>query len=254
MKNELSMLISKYMSTEFSVHCENKQVCEKSVCYVIESFETATPFDGPDIYAKKDDEVLLIEHFEFDSSNQNKGGSEYRRNKAGVDKALRDFSPPGGKGLFDRDIKCTHSTNDYITNFANIFNAHYGKIDAYIEKLQGIKVINDRSDVKVCFFIEDVTLMGNNYVDKTDGVIKPLVLLYCKQFIDIFEQSTKLDYIFFGNYDASEKCFNLNFISRNVIDDFLKKEIDLVNVEIIDLDLHVTGYQFEVPRGPNRLE
>ncbi|MEI6100641.1 MAG: hypothetical protein WCP73_02275 [Eubacteriales bacterium] len=61
-----------------------------------------------------------------------------------------------------------------------------------------------------------------------------LVLLYVKQFLDLFERSAELDYIFFGCFMG---CSNdLWFMGRDDICYYQKKEMDLIRRKYFSFD------------------
>lgn len=121
--------------------------------------------------------------------------------------------------------KC--STDNYLNNFEENFYKHYTKIDIYINNLRKIGIINDKTKFKICFFIEDVTCFGSFILDESDP--KGIVLLYVKQFLDILENSDRVDYVFFGGQHFNKKC--LWFMSRDNINAFRKKEINIKDKE-----------------------
>lgn len=226
MKKEINKILLKYFPhEENTIRLENSNEEEKRFNDCYRFFEDIIPHDAPDMYNKIGDEVLIVEHFEFDSSIRSRKGSQYRKSESIVNQKFEQlFDSRKERDVHYSDtIEHRCSAENYIKNITHNFNQHYSKIDRYIENLKLEGVIKDKTKIKICFFIEDVTCLGsyvlNNYRPES------IVLLYVKQFLDILETSPKVDYIFYGGSNGNKDW--LWFMSRDNIKEFRKKEIDL---------------------------
>ena len=112
-------------------------------------------FEKPDIYSHIDNELIMIEHFEFDSYKKNKDGSDYRQKEGIINYKFKEKLEKGnGKIIrYDDSITPTASVENYINNFMNSFDEHYKKIDEYKKS----KEFKDYNKIHTWFFIEDVS-------------------------------------------------------------------------------------------------
>jgi hypothetical protein len=80
--NELNNLLSNYFLEVTDIFFDEDDILSVSTYGYLHRnfFSRMESFEKPDIYAKKDNALLIIEHFEFDSSNKSKKGSQERIN------------------------------------------------------------------------------------------------------------------------------------------------------------------------------
>lgn len=150
-------------------------------------FENMVKHEAPDIVSVFDDRVVGIEHFQFDSFNNTKKGSElseygakFRNGNEKIDYIkVNDM-------LLNRDI------NQYYNNFKKHFKKHYNKINNYKAKLE--KEYPNKK-VGICFFVEDVSLYGNFAMN--DGKIKPLLPIYSEEVLEMLKTCEDVKYIYF---------------------------------------------------------
>jgi len=62
-----------------------------------------------------------------------------------------------------------------------------------------------------------------------------LILFYVKQFLDLFERSEELDYVFFGCFMGCSD--SLWYMSRDEIKYYRKKEMDLIRKKYFAFDV-----------------
>lgn len=179
------------------------------------------PTKRPDSYAVLNNELLLLEHFQFDNSKISKKGSQQHKVKA---KSEREFEK---KLLKANDFVVLNENLEkrgeyYIDNFITQFSSHYKKIDSYKEEMQK-ELKKEFKIIHMGFLIEDSSPLGSMFVNKKN-MMQCLDLLHSKEFLDTFEVSEKLDFALFsmtGNISNPYQAF----ISRNSIDQFRKNEI-----------------------------
>jgi len=187
LKQELKNALFKYVINHKIYYLQEQ---EKDFLEMKEFFNNGILcFDRPDGFCKNKDSILMIEHFEFDSSNNSRRGSKNRQEEARV---LRRMYNTNDDTTIRDEITCKYTVNNYIENAKKFFDAHYENIKEYREHLENESIINSTTkQVKTLFCIEDVTLLGNFDINKN----KPIILLDCEDFIEHIKQCLKLDYI-----------------------------------------------------------
>lgn len=195
--------------------------------------------DRPDAYIKINNTVYIIEHFEFDNSKKVRAGSKSRKevNEAGNKlKAL-----PYTTKSYACDLRSKASGQYYIENAINNFTSHYGNIGAYIKNLESKRIVTPLTSVKIGFFIEDATLLGNLYQLNTDSFPagpRPLLLPFCKQFLDMFEQCPNLDFCFCASSNPPRHK-RIWYIDRSSLRSFRSEQIDIGNIKFIEFSSQI---------------
>lgn len=199
--SEWEMLVGKYdMASDFEIKIHKEDAFfqnSNNVKWLSDTLRNINVYDCPDMYSLVNNEVLIIEHFEFDSSNKNKKGSSARVEIARVKREFNKKSDSFNGNILIQDdkIDTNNSAENYIENFTNVFDSHYSKIDLYKENISKIGVVNDTTKIKTCFFIEDTTPLGN-FINE-NGNPRCVNLFYIKEYLDIFKKSDKVDCVFF---------------------------------------------------------
>ena len=148
-----------------------------------------------------------------------------------------------------------HNSQDYVENALNNAKIHYNKIDSYIDNLCKSGKLSNINSIKIGFFIEDTSVLGNVFVERVrvenlktknhpETNKHPIILCCTKQFLDWFEEHTKLDFCFCAS-NCGDKYF-LWFISRESIFEYRKNEIDMEQIEIINFTPQVVGFFDEI--------
>ncbi len=236
--SELSLFIQKFLE-HHDVKYEGNQ--EKEITHLIQYLMSGVNIcDPPDGYCKYDNNVLIIEHFEFDSSFQNKKGSKNRQELFRTSNLK--LNNCDNIQIYRDEIKCDFTIENYINNVKNNLNSHYNKIDYYIDTLMKKKIITNSSNVEVLFCIEDTTVLGN--FDSENG--KPLFLLYCAEFIQAIKPLTKLDYILCG---SSNGLTNYTwFTSVSNIDNYIAKQFRIGDTKIANLTPQTVMSFVQIPK------
>ena len=114
---------------------------------------------GPDAYSCFDDIVLIIEHFEFDSSPHFKKGSEARKEMAKIkqesDKFHNEKLQTSSKSIFKAQAISDKSMEDYVINVTKVFNDHYRKTNKYKKNLTNANIITKNKKIKTVFFYRE---------------------------------------------------------------------------------------------------
>ena len=200
--------------------------------------------DAPDMMLKKGNEVIIIEHFEFDSYHVSRKGSPGRREMARIQRN-EDLIEASAEGvLFSDAIKGKSSFQDLISNLCYNFKAHYDRISKYKDNLKVYGLIDDTTAIKVMFLVEDVSPLGSITVDM-ESKQYPIIVLLCKAFLDVFRDATELDYLL-----ACSSAGNENFMwfaDRIEVEEYYKNAIDYEKMTFLDFDLQVVGFKMSFP-------
>lgn len=212
--------------------------------------------DCPDGYLVKGNTLYILEHFEHDSSSKNRKGSKSRSEQGRVNRDFENYTAESG-GFHDK-FNINPTAGDYITNALDIMDDHIGKIPTYIKNLRSKNLVNGDVPLKVGFYIEDATLLGNYQLPRLEG-LKPLFLTQCKQFLDKFETCECLDYCFcassYGINDLttlfSDNPFPpmkraVNFISKASIQKYRDIQVDICNIDFRTYRPRVFGEKYSL--------
>lgn len=245
--SEVSRICEEYLNDNpTKVMCYGNQ--EKSLSELNPFLQELVEFERPDAFSKIGEDVLIVEHFEFDSTNTNKKGSldriEQARIERDFEKDLNKLHLQSGETFHKHDtVNVTHSSENYIKNALNAFRNHYEKIESYKQNLSNEGIITNSTNIKTMFWIEDTTLLGNAFIPEPqnyNSIVQPLILLHCDKFLEALKDCKKLDYIFcFSHYGMQKFCW---FLDLNYLNDYISKQIKIDNVKIIDFKPHTTGY------------
>ena len=219
----------------------------KSARYFADFVQNGTYYadDAPDMMLKKGNEVIIVEHVEFDSYHVGRKGSPGRQEMARIQRKEDSVEATEGGILFSDAIKGKSSFQDLIINLRHNFNAHYSRISKYKENLRGYGLIDDSTQVKVMFLIEDVSPLGSIAVD-VDGKQHPIIVLLYKAFLDVFRDATELDYILACSAAGNENF--MWFADRIEIEEYYKNAVDYEKMTFLDFDVQVVGFKMSFPR------
>ncbi len=225
LKNSLRHSYKKYYFDE-----ESKQFLKK----INENIEKSTPFERPDMYIILDNEILAIEHFEFDSSNVNKKGSHLKNEIAKIERELDKERQETNKKYLTKKCVFNGNKENYEKNFLKNFDNHYDKIEEYKNNITK-NIPNIDLPIHICFYIIDETEMGNIVLN--DKNRKNYIPFMNKTILERIERATKLDYIIFQNKE-DYYLTNLYFFKNNEqglkfckseYNEYFEKEIEAIN-------------------------
>lgn len=246
-KNEISAFRSKYILNNVSSNVALLTISRNQQSFVklIEIFMQCIDFDRPDGYYcdKTSSTLYVFEHFTFDCSPTNRNGSSLRRNTKQVNQevereiksSVTDYDSVkvieqgyskknGNKITYVMGADGDKYKDNYIVNFKKFYEDHNGKVQEYIENCKNEIGVTPQK-VIVSFLVEDVTVFGTHY--KTNNNMgEPVILLFTKQFLKIFRNSS-VDYVFFATLNDRY----LVICDRSIINDNASKYIDLLNEE-----------------------
>lgn len=251
-RGELKHIFDHYFSPEnASIHFYgDEDKCR--IKEILPFFSLLIPFNHPDGYAATDDEFIIFEHFEFDSSRGTKRkGSKQRRSEADDSRAFDAVIPTKEGSEYHGVLDVSCSIDSYRENFLRSFADHYSEIPEYVKTLKCKGLLTDTQNITTIFFIEDTSIFGNAYdTDSWDATNIPLILLHCDFFLDVFENSPDMDCVVFGSTYYREK--QLWYIDHSLIAEYRKHMVNTNEIDVFDYTPRSTGYK--VVLTPDEIE
>ena len=242
--NEAVETLKKYLSNEINtVHYHGNDSLVSRFCDVLYYGKTVE-CDAPDMYIKIDNEIWILEHFEFDCYKANRKGSTYKREKNRIDRAESELEPSEKGVVFHDTIKADSSYVNYIDNVTRSFRSHYEKVEQYKKNLLEEKIADDKTDFKIIFLVDDVSPLGSSYVDER-GIWRPIVLSHSKKFLQLLEESPLVDGVLSVSCGNSEKY--IWFIDRRQINEYYNNVEDYDSCKFMDFKPHVVGVKIAIP-------
>lgn len=169
----------------------------KEIRYFLSLLENGelTDGDAPDMVLVNQNDVVIMEHFQFDSFPATKRkGSLCEREKDRIDRVY-DAAIATEDGVYFHDkFSVANSYEDYITNVKRSFLEHYSKIENYKNNLRNRGIINNETNLKVAFVLEDTSILGTIVADANKQLI-PVELHRCSEFLEFLSQCPCVDYI-----------------------------------------------------------
>jgi hypothetical protein len=181
------------------------------------------PFDSPDILLLFDDKTLLLEHFQFDSSQRNNRGSLLQAEK-------NLFIKKNTNQKFSIiQIENEGSIEYYISNLMDSTISHHNKIGKYMDnvsKKKGFTSGGIYKDIKqeskeFGFVIEDTSLDYNMFINSS-GKYEYITCLHIKEFRDFLHENSDIEHVFHLVKNNQEK--RVIYYFHNIPD-----ELELLN-------------------------
>lgn len=242
---ELEEILRKYFSkdTEATVYFNLDQELFNKVISNVGCYEK------PDILSIFDDKVVAIEHFEFDSYKRSRKGSEYKIENNMIekkfDKEINEKLKTQKDAIVHGQINSIASADNYFNNFKKNFLAHYEKIDSYIEHIKSD--YPNTKDVTICFFAEDVTPLGNYFMNRKTSY-NPYLLnpLYSDEIIDILNKCPRVKYLVIGCYAISGYKLLIFENKKEVFKKYKKVRIEFNKNEYMAFQPQTTGFATKI--------
>ena len=262
-RNELNIIHEKYFSTGIISTFEDDDYSRNTLHSLIDHLSLLKQYDKPDMYAKIDNHVLAIEHFEFNASKsrsrkgslQNEKLSEQERQHQKEVNKLKEQ----GKYIAHTHSMLGTSTNlqYYHENFTSNYNNHYIKIGRYVNCLKEDNILMPENKLTMCFFSEDTTLpisscFNQKLALETGNGMQLLMPPNTEFFWDIIDKkSNNLDCIFFGQGDLEgDSLFFLDLRSDCDFSKYVIKSKDLFYNNNQPLS-SMTTYRIPIKSGEN---
>lgn len=210
-------------------------------------------YEKPDIISMYDNKVLGIEHFEFDSYNKsNKKGSDYKvkdyRIEKRFDKEIKDKLINNDSIIVHDKIDSTATLTNYYKNFETIFKEHYQKIQSYVDHInQDFDCKN--KEINICFFAEDVTPLGNYFLDKSnDRKITPLLPIFYDQIRQLLEDSPLVKYLVIGSFCMTDNRLFIIENTKEAIERIEKDHKEVSEDDFFSFEPQTTGFAFKISK------
>ena len=179
-----------------------------------------SPPQRPDAYAFENGVLLVLEHFEIDSTGiKEHRGSEERLKNAETEKELDRQIKSFGIGMVTEEV--IRSGECYVDNIINSFNRHAKKIDEYVKNVIGL-IKEDIKEIIVGFVIEDSTKLGFWWGSDENGDSQ-IDIMQSKEFLDLFEKTPNLDFVLFTTTTYENNGYQ-KFLSKKTISEARKDE------------------------------
>lgn len=247
--SELEHLINKFFSKDMTAQVYYKLSQDKFNKIV----KGLGIYEKPDILSIYDNVILEIEHFEFDSYNRSsKKGSDYKVKDYRVEKRFDEeikYKLQSNDSIIVHDeIDSTATLNNYYKNFEGIFKEHYQKIQSYIDHIKHDFDCQNK-EIHICFFAEDVTPLGNYFLDKNnDRKITPLLPIFCDQIRQLLESSPLVEYLIIGSFCMTDNKLFIIENSKESLEKFAKDHKEINNDDFFSFKPQTTGFAFKVPK------
>ncbi len=246
--NELLNAIKRYFSSKegTSIYYYGTGFTAIEFADIFQSGEKRV-MDAPDMLVRKDNIALIIEHFEFDSYRVTRKGSQNRREQSRIEGAEKERLLAGGESCFSDEIHGSSSYQNYIQNVSRSFAEHYRQINTYKKNLKARGFISDSQVVRVLFFIEDTSPLGSVAADQSEGdlFVRPISLGQCQEFLSLLQDSPDVNYVLACSTVGPDKI--VWFIDRNEIFEYQKNAIDYSQMQFINFEPQVSGFQIQCP-------
>lgn len=194
MKNELLYLRNNYKDLLYPYGTSSLTTQE-----LYQMLNSLQSFEHPDMYAKINNTVYILEHFEFDSSKESRKGMHGIASEKALtrkfDNLIRN-NRTENISSFEK-ISYVGSFQDYQKNFEKHFTHHYGQIPNYKADLQKAGVLCKEDQVKIGFWIEN---LYPPLYDKNNRFQRELYYFDTKQFSEFLKKSTDVDFVLFSGY------------------------------------------------------
>ena len=175
-------------------------------------------FERPDILIPTSSANILLEYFQFDSSNRNKRSSTQKEEEAHFDRLVKNkFNNPPEKGVLitKHEFKTPASIIQYEKNLNDITISHINKYNDYMENyrsnrdsLNEIEFYSDK--IEFGLIIESTSLLPD-IVQSENGNHYLLTPFHFKSFRDILRKHPFVEHVFYisGNGNSSYTVYYL---------------------------------------------
>lgn len=187
-------------------------------------------FEAPDMIAISDKELLILEHFSFDGSKETRKGMIGHRQEKNVEQELEQYFETVKESTIMMPVDYKQSTDCYIKNLTKHFYEHYSKIPQYIRNVE-TKKKSTFSDIHIGFFIEN--LYPPYFLSRFSSRGQLTHLCFTKQFLDIFETASQLEFVLFGYYNKGAK---LHYIDKYSVHAHREIAVDLTQGSFLKLN------------------
>lgn len=213
-------------------------------------FENIISYEKPDILSMFENQIIGIEHFEFDSFKRTKKGSTLKIEENQIEK---DFEKKMRKAfkhkktiIVEEKIQSIRSLDNYFNNFKKIFLEHYKKIDSYIEHIKEDFDCRNK-EIHICFFAEDVTHFGNFLIKENEEFLL-LNPLYSDEIIEMLKNCLKVEYLIIGTEMMDKNKIIIIENRKETFEKFKEVRPEVDEKNFLKSDIHTTGYAQQISK------
>lgn len=198
--------------------------------------------DNPDGYLKLNNKTIIIEHFEYDATKNNKKGSETRIEEFRINRKFKNLNSSTHENQFiHEEMKVTHSTEYLRDNFIKVFKEHNSKITQYKQALIKEGIALDDNEITTLFCCEDKTTFGCLALDNG---MQTFSVVDVKECLNLILKSS-VDYLLLCNTYQNDKYMYLLPVSDELLT-FSKNKIAR-DIKMIDFKPQVLGASIFIP-------
>lgn len=200
--------------------------------------------EAPDLLITNANDILLIEHFEFDSFSSSSKGSKNQIEQSRIAR-MQKALPATEEGVsFSDVIRGDSSYHNYCKNAIENFNKHYAKIKKYKENIFSEEIVQAEPSIRIMFLIDDVSPIGTMASDK-EGNLHAVTLAHCSAFINRLEQAPDVDYVLCTSCAGNKKF--IWFIDIAEITAYKNNIENYEEMQFFASNPHVIGYKIAIP-------
>lgn len=194
------------------------------------SEEEVIPYERPDAYVCRGNQILMIEHFEIDGyPEKKKGSSKLKENEIRLERRAMEILRENRVAMVQDCLDEANAYTKFIKNCKRRFDKHYTQIDQYKQNLIESGVATPDTEFLICFLMEDVSPLGTWACDETG--LHPVCLGESQEFLDFWKDRPNVDWILSAiETDAGYKPY---FLSRNEIGDYESRARDYVRCQFL---------------------
>lgn len=237
--NEKEILYSYLRECNTVMVYSNGDISNKLNCII----DNVIQYERPDMYSILNDEVIMIEHFEFDSYKSNKKGSDYKWKEGNIKNKFNKLIENRNKDeiIYNDTIKVTATKDNYINNFMIFFEDHYKKIDIYKKRIS----LKSNNKIKTYFFIEDISPLGSYYFT-SKREFKNLKIFQFKEIIKFLLDHKEVSAILYGYFDGNKKKLLLLENNKYSIDGFIQEHELADELECYWFEPNISGFSYPI--------
>ena len=190
------------------------------------------PFERPDAYIKRDNQVLIIEHFSIDGYDvYPNGGSRLSEKKSKINKAISKMFYDNPEGSLTTRLGAANSYDRFIQNCIDRFTSHYSNINEYKQRLIEKGIANRDTLFTVCFLMEDTSPLGTLVNDGETTM--PVCLAHSKEFLNFYKNMPDVDYILSNAMDLKLGRYVPYVFSNKSAESLLTVTIDYKSMQFL---------------------
>jgi hypothetical protein len=200
--------------------------------------------DSPDLVITEGNNVLIIEHFEFDNFKSAVKGSRNRIEQARIDRIVGMITPTEEGAMYHDQICGESSLNYYESNAISQFRKHYEKIEKYNTRIRELGFSSDISELRVVFIIEDKSPLGTLVHDGERMLA--VTLAHDRRFLELFKDKPSVDYVI-NCYSAFNQRF-IWIIPYSQLSEYEKDILHYDQMQFFAATPQVGGFNLLIPK------